>query len=165
MEETRDAVDPDDIGGRLVAVTRAFRRWALDHSPEFTLVFGAPVPGFKPPEEGGFDEAGARLGGIFFSLFAELWHRQPFPIPADEEIPPELRHQFELFGATCGADESGLPPGVIRLYASSWVRLYGLVAMEIFGHVRFLVEDAELLFEAELADLGRLVGLTMEQMR
>lgn len=58
--------------GRLVAVTRAFRAWALDHRPEFTMVYGAPVPGFSTPEEGGIRDAGGRPGGIIFTLFAEL---------------------------------------------------------------------------------------------
>lgn len=165
MEAARDALPEDDIGRRLVAVTRAFRRWAMEHTPEFTMVFGAPVPGFDHPQEGGVPEAGARLGGIFFTLFAELWQRQPFPIPAEEDIEPELRSQLDAFAAKCGVDEIGLPIGVIRLYAAAWIRLYGMVAMEIFGHIHFLVEDAEPLFEAELADLGRVIGLKKEQVR
>ena len=34
--------------------------------------------------------------------------------------------------------------------------------MEVFGHVKFLLEDAEPLFEAELADLARILGVTLE---
>jgi AcrR family transcriptional regulator len=160
MEAARDELPEDDIGGRLVAVTRAFRLWALDNKPEFTMVFGAPVPGFTRPEDGaGIDEAGERFGGIFFALIAELWQRQPFPIPADDEIAPGLRRQLEAFAAACGADEAGVPLGVTRLYAASWIRLYGMVAMEIFGQLEFMVEDAEPLFEAELADLAQVIGL------
>jgi AcrR family transcriptional regulator len=159
MEAARDALPEDDLGGRLIAVTRTFRQWALEHRPEFTLIFGSPVPGFTRPQEGGMYEAGSRFGGIFFTLFAELWRRQPFPIPGDEEIPPVLRRELEIFAASCGADEAGVPLGVIRMFAASWVRLYGMVTMEIFGHVAFLVEDAEPLFEAELADMARTVGL------
>jgi AcrR family transcriptional regulator len=159
MEAARDALPAEDVGGRLVAVTRAFRSWALDHRPEFTMVYGAPVPGFSTQEEGGVREAGGRLGGVFFSLFAELWQRQPFPVPSDAEIAPKLRRQLEVFAAECGADVAGVPIGVVRLFTSAWVRLYGLVAMEIFGHVHFLLEDAEPFFEAELADLGRMIGL------
>jgi AcrR family transcriptional regulator len=160
MEAARDALPADDVGGRLVAVTRAFRWWALDHRPEFTMIYGAPVPGFSTPEEGGIREAGGRLAGVFFTLFAELWQRAPFPIPSDEEITPELRRQLEVFSAGCGPEVAGMPIGVIRLYAAAWVRLYGLVTMEIFGHVHYLMEDAEPFFEAELADLGRMIGLT-----
>ena len=160
MEAARDELPEDDLGGRLIAASRTFRRWALEHRPEFTMIFGSPVPGFTRPEDGaGMYEAGARFGGIFFALFAELWRRQPFPVPGDEELPPVLRRELERFAASCGADEAGVPLGVIRMFAASWVRLYGMVAMEIFGHVAFLVEDAEPLFEAELADLARSLGL------
>lgn len=160
MEAAREELPEDDLGGRLIAVTRTFRQWALENRPEFTMIFGSPVPAVTRPEDGaGMYEAGARFGGIFFTLFAELWRRQPFPIPADEEIPPVLRRELESFAASCGADEAGVPLGVIRMFAASWVRLYGMVAMEIFGHVAFLVEDAEPLFEAELADMARTVGL------
>jgi hypothetical protein len=60
------------------------------------MVYGAPAPGFSTPEEGGVREAGGRLSGIFFALFAELWQRAPFPIPSDEEITPALRRQLEV---------------------------------------------------------------------
>lgn len=37
--------------------------------------------------------------------------------------------------------------------------LYGAVSMEVFGHMRFAVEDPGPLFELTLGDLARLVGL------
>lgn len=160
MEGARDALPADDVGGRLLAVTRTFHRWALDHRPEFAMVFGAPVPGYDGPPKGADAAAGGRFGGIFFALFAEVWRRQPFAVPADEEIPADLRPQLLCLAASCGADETDVPLGVLRLFGAAWVRLYGLVTMEVFGHVHYLLEDAEPLFEAELADLGTMLGLT-----
>ncbi|GAA4498314.1 TetR/AcrR family transcriptional regulator [Actinoallomurus oryzae] len=159
MEAARDAMPADDLDGRLVAVTRAFRRWSLDHRPEFAMVFGAPVPGYTEPEEGGVHQAGGRMGAIFFALFFELWRRQPFPVPPDEEITPALRRQLRLFAAACCGEDDDAPLGVIRLFAASWVRLYGLVAIEVFGHMHFMLEDMEPLFEAELNDLAKTIGL------
>lgn len=66
---------------------------------------------------------------------------------------------MRLFASVCGAGEADVPLGVIRLFAASWVRLYGLVTIEVFGHVHFIFDDAEPLFEAELKDLSRIVGL------
>jgi hypothetical protein len=37
--------------------------------------------------------------------------------------------------------------------------LYGAVAMEIFGHLGFALDDPAPMFEFTLPDLGRLVGL------
>lgn len=157
----RDAVPADDLGGRLAAASRAFRGWALDNRSEFAMVFGAPVPGYERPAHEDASAARAGFGGVFFTLLADLWERERFPVPADEDIPAGLRDQLRYFASACGLDGSGLPLGLIRLYAGAWVRLYGLVAMEVFGHVHFLLGDAEPLFEAELADLGRAVGVRL----
>jgi AcrR family transcriptional regulator len=162
MEAARDAMPADELGGRLVAVTRAFRSWSLDHRPEFAMVFGAPVPGFTEPEGGGVQQAGGRMGAIFFALFFELWRRQPFAVPPDEEIPAPLRRQLQMFAAACCGEDVDAPLGVIRLFAASWVRLYGLVAIEVFGHMNFMLDDMDPLFEAELKDLAKTIGLKKE---
>ena len=39
------------------------------------------------------------------------------------------------------------------------MRLYGAVTMEVFGHVSFALDDAEPLFEHELAGLAATLGL------
>jgi hypothetical protein len=50
----------------------------------------------------------------------------------------------------------------MRAYLSGWTRLYGIVAMEVFGHLRWAVSDVEPLFEGEIAEylatLGAPVG-------
>ena len=39
------------------------------------------------------------------------------------------------------------------------IRLYGIVCMEVFGHLRFALDDAEPMFEAELRMLGEQLGI------
>ena len=48
------------------------------------------------------------------------------------------------------SSRSPLPLGVMQVFLSCWIRLYGMVCMEIFGHLRFALDDAEPMFEAEL---------------
>lgn len=38
-------------GVRLLAVTRALRDWSFANSPEFTLIYGSPVPGYHAPQD------------------------------------------------------------------------------------------------------------------
>ena len=38
----------------------------------------------------------------------------------------------------------------MQVFLSCWIRLYGMVCMEVFGHLRFALDDAEPMFEAEL---------------
>jgi AcrR family transcriptional regulator len=145
LEAVRDALPAEDTAGRLFAITRAFRRWSLDHRAEFALVFGARLPGYAPPET-----PEPRAGG----LFVDLWRRRPYPIPSDAEIPPELRHQLENFAKGCGTDTTGIPLGMLQVFLSAWIHLYGFVTMEVFGHQRIMMADAEPMFEAELARLA-----------
>lgn len=159
MEAARDALPPDEIGDRLVAVTRAFRRWSLDHRAEYALVFGALPPGLAKAAGHGEHAAGARFGGIFFALIAELWRRRPFPVPAEEDIPADLRSELRAYAASVGDGAEGLPLGLLRMYVAAWIKVYGLITMEVFGHASFLLEDTEVLFEAELTDLGIALGI------
>ena len=63
--------------------------WALTHRPEFALLFGTPLPGMDV-ETTTSSTSARRVRGEFLALFQELWHRHPFPVPADDEIEPGL---------------------------------------------------------------------------
>jgi AcrR family transcriptional regulator len=150
---------------KLMTASRSFRRWATTHRQEFGLLFGAPVedvPTHGSVLEGPAHEAGMRFGAIFGALIAELWSTRPFPIPADDEIDPALREQL----ASCvQAFPVELPLGVVHVYLTCWVRLYGMVCMEVFGHLRFALRDAEPMFESELRRLGESLGIGEEYRR
>ena len=85
-----------ELTAKMVAACQQFRRWALGHKEEYSLLFGTPLPGVDERDEI-IDECGRKFGGTFFTLFLELWQRNPFPVPAREEIDPGLREQLELY--------------------------------------------------------------------
>jgi AcrR family transcriptional regulator len=162
----RDAARPATTAARLMATSRAFRGWATTHPREFGLLFGSPLAGIAPPEhaprragagpEGPAQAAAQRFGAVFAELVATLYLEQPFPVPAEEDVEPALRDQLllwvELFPVP-------LPLGVLQVFLSCWIRLYGLVCMEVFGHLKFALDDAEPMFEAELRGLAELLGV------
>ena len=141
---------------KMVAACREFRRWALNHQPEFALLFGVPLPGFDDGRWDIADECALAFAGTFFTLFLELWSRAPFPVPAAEQIDPGLRDQLVRYGEALGAD---IPVGAVLTFLRCWTVLYGAVALEVFGHIRFALEDAAPMFEITLGDLASLVGL------
>lgn len=151
----RDAEAPDDLAGRLVGASRAFRSWAVAHPAEFGLIFGSPVlePAPLPEDE---DSAGRQFAEIFLALFVELWTRRPFLVPEPTELDPVLLRQVEAFAERAGG---GLPAGAVLAFLTCWARLYGLVAMEVFGHLRFCLDDAQPMFERTLRELGEMLGL------
>lgn len=153
LEAARDQTDQP--GESLITVSRAFRRWAHAHPAEFALVFGSPIPGLPTTKERHLDESkaadptqigGIRFGSIFVGIFVQIWNRQPFPVPADEDIDPVLRAQLDL--ELPGAEQ--LPRGARLIFLGAWTRLYGLVAMDVFGHLAWALTDTEPFFESEL---------------
>ena len=160
MVAARDAQPAGDLGARLTAVSRTFRSWSIGHQPEFGLLFGTPPPGPAAPGDAGHGQtrahaAGVRFGQVFGELVAQVYLTRPFPVPAEEDLDPALRRQLAHWGESFPVR---LPLGVMQVFLSCWIRLYGSVTMEIFGHLKFAVDDAEPIFEAELADAARLLG-------
>ncbi len=93
---------------------------------------------------------------MFFALFLELWQRRPFPVPPPEKIDPGLREQLARYQEGLGTD---LPLGALLAFLRCWVRLYGIVSMEVFGHLHFALDDAEPIFEITLAEMARDLNL------
>ena len=145
-----------DVTAKLIAACREFRHWALTHREEFGLLFGTPLPGLEPLHNDKTDECAMEFAGSFIGLFLELWQRHPFPVPADEQIEPGLVAQLTRYVGALGVD---LPIGAALIFLRCWVRLYGMVSLEVFGHLHFALDDAAPMFEITLAELADLVGL------
>jgi AcrR family transcriptional regulator len=156
-EEPEQALPTTKLTLKMVAACREFRRWALNHKEEFALLFGVPLPGLDDGRYDVADECALAFAGVFFTLFLELWATAPFPVPAAEEIDPGLRKDLLRYREALGSD---LPVGAVLTFLRCWTVLYGAVAMEVFGHIKFALEDATPMFEITLGDLASLVGLT-----
>ncbi|HEX6968501.1 MAG TPA: TetR/AcrR family transcriptional regulator [Micromonosporaceae bacterium] len=147
VTQARDAAGEEPLP-RLAAMTRAFRSWSVTHPAEFTLLFGAPLPGVA-----GFveqcthaDHPGARFGALFLQILTELWHHSPWPVPPTQTLRERLGDTL----APLRQSQGPLPVEVAYTFLSGWVRLYGLVAQEVFGHLRWAVTDPEALFSIEV---------------
>lgn len=149
---------------RLLAACRAFRGWALDHRPEFALIFASPLPGLSQADLSPDDIAmvcGMRFGGTFFDLFAQLYVARPFPIPPGDEIDPAMRSQLTAFGELSKFNNTELPLGALLVFLRAWVTFYGSVCLEVFDQLRFALEDASPMFELVIADLAAMVGISL----
>jgi AcrR family transcriptional regulator len=119
-----------DMVAKLVAACGEFRSWPLGHKEEFGLLFGTPLPGLEAVHDDVIDDCAAKFNGEFFALFLELWRKHPFPVPADDQIDPGLREQLANYRGLLGVD---LPLGAGLTFLRCWVRLYGMVSLEVFG--------------------------------
>jgi AcrR family transcriptional regulator len=142
---------------RLLAGFGAFHRWGLQHPTEFALIFGSPIPGYQAPET--TRPAGERYTRLLLRLLAEA-HRDGAlrRERLDVRVPPALERQLVAFRERQGVAD--LPVPVLAFALSAWVRLHGVVALEVFGHLRPAVGDGAPLFEQEIGAIMRQAGLT-----
>jgi AcrR family transcriptional regulator len=153
----RAAQEPGgDVTAKLIAACREFRHWALTHREEFGLLFGTPLPGLEALHNDKVDECALDFAGSWITLFLELWQRHPFPVPADDQIEPGLLSQLTRYTDGLGVD---LPAGAALTFLRCWVHLYGMVSLEVFGHLHFALDDAAPMFEITLGELADLVAL------
>lgn len=150
----RDAEKSADTAKRLLATSRAFRRWALEHRPEFALLFGAPIPGVgKPKTDGEAVRGGRAFGRVWFELFVEI-DRLGTVMSWDRPISRTMRASIDGFSELFGAP---IAPRAAMMYLYCWQSIYGAVCTEAFGHLQWAFADGEELFEGVLA--RRLVDL------
>ncbi|MER6626353.1 TetR/AcrR family transcriptional regulator, partial [Streptomyces sp. NPDC000931] len=149
----------EDTDGRILVSLRAFRNWAITHQAEFSVMFG---PRTRLDPEADITralEAGRRFGSTFFTLFDRLVSEERFPLPTDEEIPDALRPELRSFADSVGFTSPDISEGAVMVLTACWVRLYGVVCMEVFQHLSFVVGDMEPFFESELQNMAKDLGV------
>lgn len=138
-------------GDRLVAVTLAYREWALQHRAQFLLIYGTPIPGYHAPETT-LPEAW-RQAAAFVDVVYDGWSQDELArIPA---VGLSTR-DAAAFGrrAQTASDPGqptalGLPPGALRLLHQLRAGMHGLVMLELLGHLGPLPGDPAALMRQE----------------
>ncbi|MEI2774475.1 MAG: WHG domain-containing protein [Tetrasphaera sp.] len=175
MAAARDRFPATDPAGQIVAAAVAFRSWALREPAEFRLVFASAesvadgeettccptIPGVTTSLEG------HESFGVFFAeIFTRLWQQVHFPVPGAEQLASELGANVVAALAAPPAEKvevvGALPtvgPGMLWIFQRAWVRLYGTVILEVFGHIHPALADSGALFAATVRDIGRDLGL------
>lgn len=144
---TEAGADAENAAVKLIAMARAFRAWSVAHPQEFSLMFGSPIPGVVELEEDceSVEHPAARVGAAFLEPFAEVWRQL---------VPPELPEDPQLT-KTLAIHGDILDPAGMYAFLGAWSRLYGLVALEVFGHLKWALTDLDTLFETELQGFVR----------
>ena len=164
-----DIADLTDDGAlQLFAVCKGFRRWALTHTNEFTLVFASPTGGVGSTPGSALSRVDEPFGRIFLAAAGQVLANHDLATPSSDFVPAELRDDLAGFQADLLAvfTESGLAfpeekldLGMIFLMIQIWARIYGHVTLEVFGNYPIPMSKPDVLFDAMLADLAREIGL------
>lgn len=151
--ETPNAATDITTAERIVRVSRALRKWGLEHPYEFQLALATPIS--ADTDKPHLRDARYQFGRVFAQLYAQYWHENGSPpVPADgtasllQETVTEFRSRIEL----------PVPDALVALFLRCWVRLYGVICMEVMGQLQFLGDQAGAFFEAEMRDLATMMG-------
>lgn len=147
----------DGLQVPLVVMSRAMRTWAISHPQEFALMFASETsPITQTPIDSATNGAGEEFGRLFLDEVSAIWHSQPFPVPKLEDMPPTHVKQLQAYSRKIN---ELLPPEAAHVFLSCWVRLYGLLCMEVLRQLEFALCDVEPLYEECLQQLCHTLGL------
>ncbi|MFF1614594.1 TetR/AcrR family transcriptional regulator [Amycolatopsis sp. NPDC058278] len=129
-----------DAGAGLPGLASTIRDWARADPQRYFLIYGTPVPGYHAPGD---------TTAISFEVMAVL-----IEACADEpdDQPPT---PFDAHLATHREWAGGHPAPAAALHRalSFWIRLHGVLSLELAGHFAGMKFDPDLLITEELAAL------------
>jgi AcrR family transcriptional regulator len=152
-EKTRSAVLAASPREQWLSVCRSMRAWARAHPDQYALIYGSPLPGYHAPVN--TVSPAARVALVLVQVLADRLAQPPSPEP-HQELSPALaidlaRLRAETFPL--------VPEPLLAAVLAAWTQLLGSISLELFGHLRNVVEDFDALFEYEMELMVNHLGL------
>ncbi|MGP3938818.1 MULTISPECIES: TetR-like C-terminal domain-containing protein [Streptomyces] len=144
-------------GARLLAATRALRRWSFANPAEFTLVYGSPVPDYHAPQD--TVPPASRTPAVLAGIVRSALEAGELTAPRRQVPgPPLLLPEAEaLFGGAPEAPFSDLIERGIVL----WSSLVGLLVFQVFSRTHDSVRDETAFFDYAIAVAAEGIGLVV----
>lgn len=153
-----DTLPEDDHAGRLLVSCTEFRKWALANPREFSLVFANPI---ADPQCGRREMLTLASSGLLFTgQMRALWEQNHHAVPALDELPPTVREA--VLDPLIPAEVDGLDAedrGLVWVFMQGWTQLYGVVALEVFGHMDPRLIESGDMFVDTIARFAPRLGL------
>ncbi len=137
LEQASASCQTQETIACLLATVLAYRQWAVEHPTEFALIAGNPIPGYVAPVEQTLPLARRSLK-VLMDLMQRAWDEHLLrPQLSSPEITADTFN--DEFIAWCR--EHGYALSVVFLFLECYAFLQGVIALEIFGHLPFLLND------------------------
>ena len=156
VDAALEKVDRSDHAGRMRAIGRAARAWALAEPATYALLFGSPVPGYEAPAER-TTGPGTRVVVRLVEVWEDAWQAGVIGL---DNSPLTLRRLSRDLARI--RREMGLtaPDALIARGLFAWAALFGCVSFEVFGQYGpGTFTDPRDIFEHHLDALVESVGL------
>jgi AcrR family transcriptional regulator len=152
---------PDDVAAQLVAASVAFRRWAHASPREFSLVFANPIAAGVCVRR---ELLTAATSGLYFhALLIEVWKKYDFPHPAVDELEPAVAAALD--DPVFPIDLKLIPDGhrgLLWVFMRAWAALYGVVTLEVFGHMDPRIIESGAVFRTMIREWIPQLGMADE---
>jgi AcrR family transcriptional regulator len=156
VDAALERVDRADHVGRMVAIARATRRWALAEPATYALLFGSPVPGYEAPAEQ-TTGPGTRVVVRLVEVWEDAWQAGAISLDEAPLAPRRLSRDLARIRREMGLT---VPDRLVARGLFAWAALFGCVSFEVFGQYGTdTFGDAGDLFEHHVAALVEVVGL------
>jgi AcrR family transcriptional regulator len=132
---------------RLGAVGLAYRAWATAQPHRYRLAVQTQLGSGELAPERVIPAAQRGMAVILDAIQALPASRKP-----RQKVPAELRAELDTWTERVGGQQ--LLPAILLRGVVFWSRLHGLVSLELDRHLASMQLDPELLYRAELAELG-----------
>jgi AcrR family transcriptional regulator len=152
LAEQTDALgDRDDLAGRWRRLCDAAFRWARDHTPEYGLIFGTPVPGYAAPSD--TIEPATRFTRVLIGLLADASRLGARPAVV-VEAGPSVHRDLDQLRRDLGVqvDDASFLAGM-----QAWMALFGAITFILFGQLNNVITDVDEFFAVTADALGRQV--------
>lgn len=121
----------------LLTTVLGYRQWAVEHPTEFALIAGSPIPGYVAPIEQTLPRA-RRSVKVILDILQRAWDEHLLhPQPSSPDITVDTFN--DEFIAWCL--EHGYALSVVFLFLECYAFLQGVIALEVFGHLPFFLND------------------------
>lgn len=142
-----------DFRARWRAVAFAIHQWALDHPSEWALLYGTPVPGYAAPDA--TIGPASRYTGTMVSILTDM---ATAGLQHDAHVPRGMRADVARLRATLGGQAAD---GTLVVGLTAWAAIIGAINLELFGHLRNVVDRSGALFEAVVEQYATIITGTV----
>jgi AcrR family transcriptional regulator len=132
---------------RLVAIGLAYRAWGTAQPHRYRLAIQTRLGSGDVAPDRVIPAAQRAMEAILDAVEDLPKARKP-----KDDLPAELRAELEAWAQRVGGPPR--PPAVLMRGVLFWSRLHGLLSLELDHHLASMQLEAELLYRAELTELG-----------
>jgi AcrR family transcriptional regulator len=140
LTDALDAVEPDDLAGRIRAAANAYREFARADPSRFSLLFGLPNPGFgRHSGHSSGPAAGATMAALE-RLVQSVVELGELPTPLVRDVGPTWAAEA---GATAQrSDGVRIPADTYQSLLQFLAAIHGFACLENFDHLNWISEKS-----------------------